>query len=104
MYCKNCGQEINDDATFCPNCGTPCNANLNVQVNNSSDKPIKGKGIGILLGLLLGLIGLILALCLGDEDAKKGGLIGFLIDLGVSIVISIISFALLGAGVVSLLV
>ena len=23
MFCKNCGQEINDGVQFCPNCGTP---------------------------------------------------------------------------------
>lgn len=23
MHCNNCGQEINDNATFCQNCGTP---------------------------------------------------------------------------------
>lgn len=24
MYCSKCGKELNDDATFCPACGTPC--------------------------------------------------------------------------------
>lgn len=23
MYCKNCGQQIDDSASICPNCGTP---------------------------------------------------------------------------------
>ena len=23
MVCNNCGTQLNDDATFCPNCGTP---------------------------------------------------------------------------------
>ena len=24
-FCKNCGQQLNDDAGFCPSCGTPAN-------------------------------------------------------------------------------
>ena len=23
MFCRNCGKEINDDVSFCPNCGCP---------------------------------------------------------------------------------
>ena len=26
MKCKNCGEEILDDSTFCPNCGNPINS------------------------------------------------------------------------------
>ena len=42
MYCKNCGNQINDKAVICPNCG--------VRTSDVPDK--KKKDSSILLGIL----------------------------------------------------
>ena len=39
MYCSNCGFFLNDDASFCPNCGRRTEANLNVGNNNNIKNP-----------------------------------------------------------------
>lgn len=31
MFCKNCGQELNDGMQFCPNCNTPVEANAPIE-------------------------------------------------------------------------
>ena len=39
MFCKTCGKELNDDAAFCNNCGTPVGQVSNaMSVNNSNDR------------------------------------------------------------------
>ena len=39
MFCKTCGKELNDDASFCNECGTPVGQVSNVMsVNNSNDR------------------------------------------------------------------
>ncbi len=37
MYCNNCGKEISTNATFCPNCGTSVNNNMNNGTNINSN-------------------------------------------------------------------
>lgn len=40
MFCKTCGKELNDDASFCNNCGTPVGevATNNVSANDNRKK------------------------------------------------------------------
>ena len=40
MFCKNCGQQIQDGATFCPNCGTP----VAQQPSQGAAQPSNGNG------------------------------------------------------------
>lgn len=44
---------------------------------------------GFLLGFILGVIGLIIALAINKEQTKKGAITGFLVSLGMSIVIGV---------------
>ena len=38
-FCKNCGQQINDGAAFCPSCGTPTGAQANAGNPNPGFNP-----------------------------------------------------------------
>ena len=60
-FCKNCGQQINDDAAFCPNCGTTDDngqqaqqqAPVQPQVMNNDGAPIPAeKGLAWLAYIL----------------------------------------------------
>ena len=38
MFCKTCGKELNDDASFCNNCGTPIGQVVTSNVSIKDDK------------------------------------------------------------------
>lgn len=38
-FCKNCGNQVPDDATFCANCGTPVENAQQAQANNYQQAP-----------------------------------------------------------------
>lgn len=42
MFCKNCGQEAQDGATFCPQCGKPLN-----DPTPQTSAPVDASGMGI---------------------------------------------------------
>lgn len=92
-YCKNCGQQIDNQAAICPNCGVAQNAKPAVTDNG-------GFGWG-LLGCCIPIVGLILFLVWKDSKpntAKAAG-IGALVCVGISIVYYILTIALgIGAG------
>ena len=92
-YCKNCGQQIDNQAAICPNCGVAQNAMPAVTDNG-------GFGWG-LLGCCIPIVGLILFLVWKDSKpntAKAAG-IGALVSVGISIVYYILTIALgIGAG------
>lgn len=51
-------------------------------------------GGGFALGFLLGLAGLIIAIAINKEQTKKGAITGYLIQLGIAVVVVIcIGFA-----------
>ena len=84
-YCQTCGAEIQDSAEICPKCGVRCAVQ-----QSSADKSIRGKGLGVVLGLFLGIIGIILCHFIGDEEAKKGSITGFVVTIAIGIIYGII--------------
>ncbi|MGD9605141.1 MAG: zinc-ribbon domain-containing protein [Bacilli bacterium] len=79
-YCANCGNEIEEDATFCPNCGARIGQGpLKSKAND--DAPSFGFAC---LGFFFPMIGLILYLVWNNEyplkakSCGKGALIGFI--------------------------
>ena len=69
MYCKHCGQPIDDNAVVCPNCGAPQN-------NGSPTNDTGSIGWGI-LGCCIPIVGLVLFLVWKDtkpRNAKAAGI------------------------------
>ncbi len=89
-YCNHCGKEVVDEAEVCTACG--CRV-----ASAKDDKPIKGKGLGFVLSFFLGLIGLLVAIFLGDEDCKKMAIKTFVVCAIISIVIVILYVAVVCA-------
>ena len=52
MECKNCGKEIPEDSTFCPNCGRPINnTNRNYKKNQLKNLSLKSILVIIAIGI-----------------------------------------------------
>jgi uncharacterized membrane protein YvbJ len=87
MYCKKCGKQVDDQATFCPYCGE----NLQQQSNSSqptANKENDQKSVGFdVLAFFFPLIGLILYLVWKEtypiraKDIGKWALIGFIVGI-----------------------
>ena len=50
---------------------------------------------GFALGFLLGLIGVVIALCIGKKDTTKGALIGWAVEVGVALLGYLFLFSLI---------
>lgn len=89
MYCRNCGKNIDDSATYCINCGTRFDNNNNETDDHSSF------GFAI-LGFFIPIVGLILFLIYEGKKPKraksagKGALIGFITKIVLSIILVIL--------------
>ena len=87
MYCRSCGKNIDDSATYCINCGTRFD---NKEVDDQSSF-----GFAI-LGFFIPIVGLILFLIYEGEKPKraksagKGALIGFITKIVLSIILVIL--------------
>lgn len=57
MYCKNCGEKLEEKAKFCAKCGNKCNENN--LVNNTLEK-VKKLDKKVLLGIVITLIVIVL--------------------------------------------
>ena len=80
MFCKNCGQEIDDKAVVCPHCGV-----AQREMSYDTIKDDGGVGWGI-LGCCIPVVGLILWLVWKDtkpQTAKAAG-IGALVSVGLA--------------------
>lgn len=104
MYCRKCGNQMQDGQKFCPNCGAPAedlfgynNQTPQNQAGSADDNASIGWGI---LGFFFPLVGLILYLVWKDSKprtakmAGKGALIGVIVNAALSILSGIISFFL----------
>ena len=124
MFCKNCGKSLEEDENFCKNCGyltvdlndlTPEDLKelSDIANNQNSQQPVNAKpveqkngsskkGMGILLGIFTGVIGLIIGICIFQNEYERktfvnGWLIAFFIELAISALILISYFAFFGS-------
>ena len=95
MYCKNCGNEINDDADVCVKCGKYTYENSNDKYYNES----QGK-FGVVMALFLGIIGLIIGIAMFPADTvarqtfTKAWGITFAVSVGTVIFYLIVFFVI----------
>lgn len=113
MYCKTCGNEINDNAIICPKCGCPTKE----ATSTTNNTPVETKKINILciIGFVLSLISLFLSLygivpiaslvlsIIGvvqagkkDEKLKGLGIAGICVSVG-SLIYTLFVVIILGA-------
>lgn len=90
MFCKNCGQEIDDKAVICPHCGV-----LQKQVDTTDN----GGFAWGLLGFVIPLAGFVLFLVWQDSKPKtaKAAGIGSLINM-ILFILSYVLIIALSAG------
>lgn len=95
-FCKNCGQEIHDQAVICPNCGVSQETKP-VVVDNG------GFGWG-LLGCCIPIVGLILFLVWKDTKPKtsKAAGIGALVSVIIAVVYYLI-IMVIGVGAATMM-
>ena len=91
MFCSKCGNEVSDEAVVCPKCG--CEIVKKQAASKEIDEP--KTGLGILFGLLLGVIGLIIGLCMFKENtiARKSFVKAWSITFGVCVLAVVIIYA-----------
>lgn len=73
-FCKNCGQEITDNAVNCPNCGTATQNQTNVTTTNTNDD--KGGFLWGALGCCIPIVGLILFLVWKSDKPQTAKSVG----------------------------
>ena len=104
MYCKNCGQQIPDDAQFCSSCGystgsRPNNNEQNTQPQQTTNTNTQNKehnepktALGVIFSLFLGLIGLLIGILLYPEGTVarntfiKAWLITYIVTMAITLV------------------
>ncbi len=92
MYCRKCGEKIDDDAVFCMFCGSPTNelASETKPANPEHDEP--KTFMGVLLALVLGIWGLLIGLFMypSGSYARKSFIRAWVTTIIVSTVIGIL--------------
>ncbi|MBQ7835904.1 MAG: zinc-ribbon domain-containing protein [Clostridia bacterium] len=90
-FCKNCGNQISDQAVMCPMCGTMVSAPV-----NNTPKATSGNFLWAVLGFFVPLAGLILFIVWKNDrpgDAKMAGigaLVGFILNIITSVLWGVI--------------
>ena len=94
MVCKNCGQELSDDATICFFCGVPTeNFDKKEKLEESNEKPINAMAIvGFIFAFLMPILGWIFG-GIGLKKSDKEGGVGRKLSIS-AIVISTINFSI----------
>lgn len=93
MYCKNCGNTINENALYCPYCGA--------KLDSTQLEKSKSLDIGFfIVGFLIPILGLIVFLLYEKKEPKKaksavkGALIGFVAKIALVFLSVLVSFVI----------
>lgn len=93
MFCKYCGNKLNDDAKYCSFCGKPTNIKINdIQKNYGEINPVF-----LVSSFFSPILGLILFITDKDKNEKNSkycgiaGLSGFIFNMILSVIVIITS-------------
>ena len=98
MYCKNCGQQIDDNAVVCPHCGAPTD-NFNKRQTNAPQADAAPSAGFAVLCFFFPIVGLILYLVWKDSmpmrahSCGKGALISVIVYAAITVLYLIIFIA-----------
>ncbi len=102
MYCKNCGNEIDDKAAICPKCGVMTGNTSVVNTEKTNTLAI----VGFVLSFLVAIAGLICSI-IGRKQCKErgekgmglatAGMIISIVNMAFGVIYTIISIAVFGA-------
>lgn len=69
-YCESCGNQLTDNAVFCPKCGTRVGNNNNVSPTVENNKPNQEEGLSTWVKIALGVAGIVAftGICGGFAD------------------------------------
>lgn len=88
MFCRNCGNQLNEDNSFCEYCGYKYDISKFVVKKQQSRK-----GLGFVLGLFFSLIGLIIGICAFKDYYEKSTFVkGWLMSLCVEILLGVLFY------------
>ena len=71
MYCKNCGNKLNENDKFCPSCGKQVNESQNPVPTNNYQVYDSGSFGWALLGFFIPIVGIILYFCWNNTKPKS---------------------------------
>lgn len=71
MFCKNCGNQVHDQAVVCPNCGTQVREIQTKSQNSGGNENVVGL-IGFILSFFIPIAGLICSI-IGYKKARDEG-------------------------------
>lgn len=94
MYCHNCGQQVDDSATFCPNCGIQL-SNFRTDTRKQGENSCTLALVGFILSFIIAIPGLICSIiayrkCVDEKLNGKGYALAGIIISSVSIALSFI--------------
>lgn len=67
IKCPECGKEISDKATVCPNCGYPITSEPIIDSNTDGESEGKSDTMQGILSIVFGVLGIIFALIIGGS-------------------------------------
>lgn len=76
MLCKNCQNEIDDNANFCIHCGAKIEKDVNNEQNAIIEEPYQNKKAIVIISLIVGLF-ILLCICFGIFNNKSNNSTGF---------------------------
>lgn len=92
-FCSHCGAQLDDNAIFCSKCGSPVSSGSGIPMQEAQERPNAGFSV---LSFFFPLVGLILYIVwmnshpVWSKGCGKWALIGFIVNIAVSVVSGIL--------------